>query len=57
MSVSTVVVRNGKMSDVVYHPGTKTFMSMDECVIVNVPDHIEDVEMYLEDLVFGETNE
>ena len=45
------------MSDVVYHPGTKTFMSMDECVIVNVPDHIEDVEMYLEDLVFGETNE
>ena len=40
------------MSDFVYHPGTKTFMSMDECMIVDVPDHIEDVETYLEDLVF-----
>ena len=40
------------MSNVVYHPGTKTFMSMDECMIVDVPDHVEDVETYLEDLVF-----
>ena len=36
-------------SEVVWHPGTSTFMSMDECVIVNVPNHIEDVERYLEE--------
>ena len=41
-----------KTNPFVYHPGTKTFMSMDECVIVNVPAHVEDVEMYLEDMVF-----
>ena len=41
-----------KTNPFVYHPGTKTFMSMHECMIVNVPDHIEDVETYLEDMVF-----
>jgi len=40
------------MSDFVYHPGTKTFMSMDECVIVNIPDYVEDAETYLEEMVF-----
>ena len=43
-----------RVSKIVYHPGTKTFMSMDECVIVNVPEHIEDVEEYLYDLIFDE---
>jgi len=37
------------MSEVVWHPGTGTFMSMDECVIVEVPDNIDDVEQYLEE--------
>jgi hypothetical protein len=31
----------------VYHPGTGTYMSMHECVTVNVPEDIEDVELYL----------
>ena len=38
------------MSEVVWHPGTGTFMSMDECVIINVPDNIEDVQRYLEEI-------
>ena len=37
---------------VVWHRGTGTYISLDECSIVDVPDHIVDVEAYLEDMEF-----
>lgn len=37
---------------VVYHPGTETYMALNECVIVDVPselENVEDIEEYLRD--------
>jgi hypothetical protein len=40
------------MSKVWYHAGTGTYMPVEDCVVVEVPDHLDAdaVEMYLEDL-------
>lgn len=35
---------------IVWHPGTKTYMALEECVIVDVPDGVEDIEEYLDSL-------
>jgi hypothetical protein len=37
---------------VVWHRGTGTYIALDECSIVDVPDYIEDVETYLRDMDF-----
>jgi hypothetical protein len=40
---------------IVFHPGTGTYMNMDECIMVNVPVEVftedEDVENYLKEQV------
>jgi len=35
------------MSKIVYHKGTDTYMSLDESEIIEVPDHVEDVEQWM----------
>ena len=35
------------MSKIVYHKGTDTYMSLDESEIIEVPDHVEDVEEWM----------
>ena len=42
------------MSKVWYHAGTGTYMPVEDCVVVEVPDHLdnEDVEEYLQDVNF-----
>jgi hypothetical protein len=34
---------------VVWHGGTGTFIALDECIIVDVPNDIEDIESWLEE--------
>ena len=33
------------MSKVWYHPGTGTYMPVEDCVVVDVPDHLDDEEI------------
>ena len=33
----------------IYHPGTGTYMALNECVVEFVDPEIEDVEQYLDD--------
>ena len=35
-----------------YDPGTGTYMPVEDCVVVEVPDHldVEQIELYLEDM-------
>lgn len=42
------------MSAVWYHAGTGTYMPVEDCVVVEVPDHLdnEDVEEHLEGVDF-----
>lgn len=42
------------MAKVIYDPGTGTFMGLDDCVVVDVPDSIiecEAIEEYLESTI------
>lgn len=34
---------------VVWHEGTGTYMAFDDCIIVDVPDDVEDIESWLEE--------
>ena len=40
------------MSKVWYHPCTGTYMPVEDCYVVEVPDHLdgEQIELYLEDM-------
>jgi hypothetical protein len=36
-------------NEFVWHPGTGTYINLNECIIVDVPNNVVDIETYLKE--------